>query len=559
MTRLPPALVPMLVLVAASTAVAQTTFDYPTFTNPAGLTLNGDAVVSTNQLRLTNNGSAQTGSVWRTVPVSVTEGFETRFEFSLTSAPEGMAFVVQGSPAGASALGGSLWGIGYGFGGNTSPISNSLAIEIDCIQDTFLNDTSANEVSIHTTGVFGNSENEGVSIARVTPTTDLSNNAVHTLRVRYVPGTIEVYLNTASTPLLSAPFTFETGGTQLAGGPTGGLGFAGTDAWVGFTSATASGTTNHNATLRSWSWASYQVPNTCYTGNVGAGSGGPYDLLTVNGSNGGFFRTASLQIGSPFTVAVAPPPGVPAAPFVLLGTIGIADGSTAVTTPYGLACFPLVAVIDIGGFVAPQSLAVPPGILLSLPLTLQAVMAGDPGNPTSIQLTNAIALQFSVAPPPAIATVSPNSAVTGGTITLTGTNFSPFATVTVAGSPVQPLTLTATSLTFAMPAGIPCASTVTVRNPDGASATANFNPVPTVTNTIGTSGSSAGGTTYIVLGTGFAPGTTVTIGGNPATVTTAAATVLTAIVPPGAPGQVPVVITTPGGCSPTTNHTFTYL
>lgn len=546
----------VLALLAGSTAAAQT-FDYPSFASVSGLSLNGSAAVVTNQLRVSNNGSGDTGSVWRTVPVSVLEGFETRFDFTISSNAEGLAFVIHGAPGGASTLGGSLWGMGYGFGGTTAPISNSIAIEIDAIRDTFLNDTSSNEVSIHTTGSLGNSENEGVSIARATPTVDLSNNAVHTLRIRYVPGVIEVFVDAQTAPLLSAPFTFQAGGVQLVGGNTGGLGLTGNTAWVGFTSATPFGVTGQNATVRSWNWISYQLPNACYVGNVLAGQGGPYDLLTINGNNGGFFRTANLTVANPFTVAVNPPPGVTAAPFVLLATLGLADASTVTLTPYGSACFPLVAVVDIGSYVAPHSLAVPPGIILNVPLTLQAVMAPDPANPALLQLTNAVGMQWALAAAPAIASVTPNSAVLGGAITVNGSNFSPFATVDINGAPVTPTSITASQIVFAMPAGVTCGASLRVRNPDGAIATANFNPTPVITSQINASGSHFGGTTYIVLGTGFAPGTTVTIGGVPATVTTAAATVLTMLTPPGPVGPAPVVITTPGGC--TVNSTFTYL
>lgn len=540
----------------AGSAVVAQTFDYPTFASVNGLTLNGAAAQVAGNLRVTNNGSGDTGSVWYSTPVPVTEGFETRFDFSMTPSPEGLAFVVHGAPAGAAALGGSLWGMGYGFGASTAPISNSIAFEIDAIQDTFLNDTSSNEVSIHTVGTFGNSENEGVSIARATPTADLSNNSVHSLRIRYVPGVLEVFLDNQATPLLSTAFTFQNGGTQLVGGNTGGLGLSGIHAWVGFTSATPSGTTGQNATVRSWNWVSYQLPNACYTGNVLAGLGGPYDLLTVNGSNGGFFRTMNLTVANPFTVAIAPPPGQANAPFVLLATLGIANAATVTATPFGPACFPLVAVVDIGSYVAPHSLAVPPGILLNVPLTLQAVMAAQPANPGVLELTNAVAMQFALAPPPVITSVTPNSTPVGGTITVNGNNFSAFATVDVNGNAIVPLTLTPTQLTFAMPAGVSCAATLRVRNPDGAAGTSAFNPTPVITNQVNTTGPAAGGTTYIAIGTGFAAGTTVTIGGVPANVTTAAATVITAITPPGQVGPRTIVITTPGGCSVTS--TFTY-
>jgi hypothetical protein len=545
----------------APVAVAQT-FDYPSFASTAGLTLNGSAVASSNQLHITNNASADVGSFWYTTPMPVREGFETRFDFSMTTGSEGMAFVIHGAPTGAATLGGNLWGIGYGFGGNTAPITNSLAIEIDAIQDTFLNDTSANEISVHSVGVLGNSENEGVSMGRVTPVADLSSNVVHTLRIRYVPGVgvsgqLDIFLDAIVVPVLTVAYSFENGGNQLTGGNNGGIGLTGLDAWVGFTSSTPFGQTGQNAIVRSWNWVSYHLPNACYTGNVLAGAGGPYDVLTINGGNGGFFRTVNLVVANPFTVAMGTPPAVPQAPFVLLATVGIADGTTVTTTPWGTACFPLANIVDIGSFLAPYSLAVPAGLVFPIPLTLQGVMAPDPLNPSLVQLTNAIAVQFQFAPAPAITTVAPNSAIAGNPITITGSNFSPFATVDINGNFVTPTTLTATQIVFAMPAGLPCGSMLRVRNPDGSASTANFNPTPLITQQVNTSGPAAGGTTYIAIGSGFAAGTTCTIGGLPATVTNASATVVTVLTPPNPPGPRQIVLTTPGGC--TVTSTFTYL
>ena len=142
-------------------------------------------------------------------------------------------------------------------------------------------------------------------------------------------------------------------------------------------------------------------------------------------------------------------------------------------------------------------------------------------------------------------------------LTVNGLNFSPFATLDVNSAPIVPLTISPTQITFAMPPSVPCAATLRVRNPDGVAATFTFNPTPTVTSTVNSTGPSTGGTNFIVIGTGFAAGTTATVNGVPATIGTAAATVVTMTTPPGSPGPVPVVITTPGGCQVTT--TFTYL
>jgi hypothetical protein len=554
---------PLTALLLGVAATAQS-FDFPTFADTSPLTLNGSATQVGSNLRLTNNGASQTGSAWYTTPVPVAEGFDTQFQFVMTTSPEGLAFVIQGSPNGALAIGGGLWGIGYGFGVSSSPIPNSIAIEIDAVQDGFLNDTSSNEVSIHTVGALGNSENESVSIARITPAGDLSNNAVHTMRVSYMPGplpgspgVLEVYVDNLTTPLLSTAFSFENGGTQLTGGSTGGLGLAGAEAWVGFTSATMAGSSGQNVEIRSWNWVSFARPDDCYEGNVQLGSGGPHDLLTINGDNGGFFRTARLAVADPFTLAVDPPPGEVSAPFLLLVFPVIANAATVTTTPWGESCFPLVFPVDLGGASAPFSVNFPAGIFLPMELSLQAVMATDSSDPNVLELTNAIGLQFSLAPAPAITLVLPGSAPAGATITISGSNFSQFATVDLNSVPVPVLSASQQQITFAMPASVPCAATLRVRNPDGSQATVPFNPVPTITSQVNTSGPQSGGTTYIVIGNGFAAGTTVTIGGNAATVTTANPSIVICTTPPGSPGPATVVITTPGGCS--VNSTFTYL
>lgn len=549
------ALVP-LALLAADRLAAQS-FQYPNFSSTVGLTLNGSAVQSGNNLRLTNNAIAQVGSAFYSTAVPVTEGFDTTFDFVLSTQTEGMAFVIQGSPNGPQALGGNYWGLGYGFGASSNPISNSLVVEIDAVQNGFLSDSSSNEVSVHTTGAFGNSENEGVSIGRMTPSTNLHNAGVHKMRVAYEPGTLRVFVNNMTTPVLTLPWTFETGGTFLSGGQTGGLGLSGTTAWVGFTSATPAATTNQFGEIRNWTWTSFQLPHPCYTGNVLAGSTGPHDVLTIGGTSGGVFRTVLRAIADPWSLEVAPPPGETAAPFVLLGWIGVADASTVTATPWGSACFPPVAVIDLGPAVAPFQVAVPPGIALDLSLTFQAVMATNSAVPSQIELSNAVALTFNAAPTPSATTVTPNSATVGSTITVNGSGFSPFATVTAGGVPATVLTAAPQQITFAMPAAATCGGQVVVRNPDGQTASLPFNPTPTITSQVNTQGPAAGGTTYVVIGTGYAPGTTATIGGVPANVTSATAGAVVMITPPGTPGPKTVVITTPGGCSVTS--TFTYL
>ena len=92
--------------------------------------------------------------------------------------------------------------------------------------------------------------------------------------------------------------------------------------------------------------------------------------------------------------------------------------------------------------------------------------------------------------------------------------------------------------------------------PDGQSAVGVLNPTPTIASTILSQGSAAGGSTFAIFGTGFALGTTVTIGGTPAEILAVTPTSVVVSTPPGSPGPVSVIVMTPGGCSAVTLYEF---
>jgi hypothetical protein len=77
-----------------------------------------------------------------------------------------------------------------------------------------------------------------------------------------------------------------------------------------------------------------------------------------------------------------------------------------------------------------------------------------------------------------------------------------------------------------------------------------------VTSTLLGTGPAMGNATFVVQGTGFSLGSTVTMGGALATVLSASPTVMTIRTPPGTPGVAPVVITTAGGCVANTSYTY---
>src|SRR3989441_1077480 len=118
------------------------------------------------------------------------------------------------------------------------------------------------------------------------------------------------------------------------------------------------------------------------------------------------------------------------------------------------------------------------------------------------------------------------------------------------------------------PAGPAGPVDVTVATPAGTSATSGADqftyvpPVaaPTVTGVSPASGSTAGGTSVVITGTGFTGASAVKFGSVSATAFTPnSATQITATAPAGAAGTVDITVATSGGTSAVTNADhFTY-
>jgi hypothetical protein len=103
------------------------------FSSPTGLQFNGSTDLDDSRLQLTNGGAGEAGSAFFTTPVNITN-FTTDFTFQLSDAQaDGITFTLQNSPAGATALGPSGGGLGYGPDnpGGTPGIPNSVAVKYD--------------------------------------------------------------------------------------------------------------------------------------------------------------------------------------------------------------------------------------------------------------------------------------------------------------------------------------------------------------------------------------------------------------------------------------------
>jgi len=138
---------------------------------------------------------------------------------------------------------------------------------------------------------------------------------------------------------------------------------------------------------------------------------------------------------------------------------------------------------------------------------------------------------------PTVTSISPTSGpASGGTfVTITGTGFSAGASVTLGGTAATNVTVvSSTSITATTAAHAAGAVTVVVTNTDSQSGTLTngytYSPAaPTVTSISPTSGTTSGGTSVTITGTGFATGASVTLGGTAATnVTVVSSTSITA-------------------------------
>ena len=138
---------------------AGSSIDFSTgFSSTTGLTLNGSATASNDtRLQLTNGGLNQAGSMFWTTPIGI-QAFTTSFEFQISgdAKANGFTFCIQN--VGATALGGSASGLGYGG------ILKSVAVKF--------NFYDFQGEGADSTGVYTNGE------APVLPSTDISSSGI---------------------------------------------------------------------------------------------------------------------------------------------------------------------------------------------------------------------------------------------------------------------------------------------------------------------------------------------------------------------------------------------
>jgi Bacterial lectin len=202
------------------------------------LNLLGNAVRLEDRLRLTAAQESQTGAAWLSPKQSVQGGFEATFPWQISrntqeNGADGFAFVIQN--ANGLALGDGGGGIGY------SGIANSLAIELDTLQNPpeefggELGDPADNHISVQTRGTLPNSADPTFSLGSTTAIPLLADGNVHTTKVAYVPGTLTIFLDDLTKPVLTVPVDL---GITLS--------LDNGEAWIGFTAATGGRSQAHD-------------------------------------------------------------------------------------------------------------------------------------------------------------------------------------------------------------------------------------------------------------------------------------------------------------------------
>ena len=238
---------------------------------------------------------------------------------------------------------------------------------------------------------------------------------------------------------------------------------------------------------------------TCALGNVGCSKGSGEINIGGGGNVGGSGVGAGTgSLGALTVSAVSPPAGDSGgATLITITGTGFASGDTV--TVGGTACTPVTVVSSTQ--ITCTTAATSAG-------SAGSVVVTDPANPTT---PGSMATAFAYQSTPTVSGISPaGGALAGGTaVTITGVALSPSSTILIGGQPCTPVVVNATqtSATCTTASASAGADDVVVSTPGGGSTSLAgafiYSPAPTITSVSPITGTTAGGTTLTVNGTGF--------------------------------------------------------
>ncbi len=221
-------------------------YSFNNFSDVSAFTLNGDASQANDGvqdvLRITPTGIGQVGSAFISSPIAISpnSSFETSFEFRFHpgSGADGLYFVLQNDPSGATALGGDGSGMGYTFNAGMGPITKSIGIGFN----TWVN----NIVRIVGVNTALGTQTLNSTNAPLT----LSNGSSRFIWIDYDGSSnlLEVYLSATNTkpgtPLLTQIIDLTD--------------YVENQAYIGFTAGTGVGSDNHD--IRAWEFTQTEPP-----------------------------------------------------------------------------------------------------------------------------------------------------------------------------------------------------------------------------------------------------------------------------------------------------------
>jgi len=325
---------------------------------------------------------------------------------------------------------------------------------------------------------------------------------------------------------------------------------------------------------------------TSWTGTVNYGDGSGSQSLTLNSdgtfalghtytTNGSYNITVNVTDNNSVVGSVTVPVQVlQAVPAVTLGSdTTIHTGATFAQSggfgdPYSSSW---TATVDYGDGGGAQSLTLNSDHTFSLSHTYSTagtylVSVAVTGNSGAVGYG---AQYVGVFDAPVVSGVSPSSGPTGGStgVTLSGTNLTEATAVYFGSTAATSFTANADgTLTAVAPSGSAGTVDITVTTAGGTSATSSadhftYLPAPVVTGISPSSGSTAGGTSVNIGGSGFTGATAVYFGATAATsFTVHSDNWITAIAPAEAAGTVDITVTTTGGASAASSaDRFTFL
>jgi len=248
------------ILLSMTIVTAPAAIRFRNFADADGLSLVGDAAVSSQVLRLTPASHDKSGAVWLREKQPVASGFETTFQFQLTGegglghGADGFAFVLQNS--GPDALGGRGSAGGFAVSDGTyrheTGIPWSIAVFFDTYRNRSEGDPSANYIAFRTHGRPNQMHWPAERLA-FTPKlrVQLKDRLPHTARIVFRPPVLSVFLDASPKPVLEGAVDL-----SIVLDPEGGT-------YVGFTASTGGGYENHD--ILNWSFGSTQVSSNLST------------------------------------------------------------------------------------------------------------------------------------------------------------------------------------------------------------------------------------------------------------------------------------------------------